>query len=536
MSTYLGIDIGTTAVKVAVIRTAYRKVQLAGLASVEVAQAGGTIAAIAAAVRGAMGNSPGFGDAIATAIEGQRGTVRVLGLPANAAKQIDAVLPFELEAVLPFELSESVFDYRVLPGMPVSLGKGDKTDKADKTEPRDKADKDKQDRPEKKEELAVLVGVAKTVDVVARIDLVKAALSVEPERVGLGAFPITNLVPYLPGFAEGTVAVLDLGTVSSDVAILKSGEPVFARTLSLGTKGLPGTADKLARELRTTLAGYRSQGGETPSAVYLCGGGAYVAGAEAFLSSALKMEVRQVTAPALEAPTLSPEQASSIARYAKAIGLALGFMPRSTGLNLRKGPLAFERGFAWVKEKVPLLAGLAAVLLVSFLFSAWAQLYAKSKEKTVLESALGQVTKEILGEETQVPSRAQELVTSQTSLNDEDPMPHADAFDVMVRLSEIIPTTMVHDIEELDVQKGHAIVHGVVGTIPDTEAITTSLAKDPCFAGAKVTRTTAQVGGDRQKYVLEFDIKCPEDQKGAKKSGTSSSAASAAAPSASGGK
>jgi general secretion pathway protein L len=533
MSTYLGIDIGTTAVKVAVIRTAYRKVQLAGLASVEVAHAGGTALAIAAAVRGAMGNVPGVGDAVATAIEGHRGAVRVLGLPASAAKQIEAVLPFELESVLPFELDEAVFDYHVLPGTPVVLERAEKADKAEKG---DRSDKDRADKPEKKAELAVLVGVAKTVDVVARIELVKAALAVEPERVGLGAFPITNLVPYLPGFAEGTVAVLDLGTVSSDVAILKNGEPVFARTLSLGTQGLPGTADKLARELRTTLAGYRSQGGETPSAVYLCGGGAYVAGAEAFLSSALKMEVRQVSAPALEAPTLSAEQASSIATYAKAIGLALGFLPRSTGLNLRKGSLAFERGFAWVKEKVPLLAGLAAVLLVSFLFSAWAQLYAKSKEKTVLESALGQVTKEILGEETQVPSRAQELVTSQTSLNDEDPMPHADAFDVMVRLSEVIPTTMVHDIEELDIQKGHAIVHGVVGTIPDTEAITTSLAKDPCFGGAKVTRTTAQVGGDRQKYVLEFDIKCPEDQKGAKKSGTSSSAASAAAPSASGGK
>lgn len=507
MSTYLGIDIGTTAVKVAVIRTAYRKVQLAGLASVEVAQAGGTTEAISAAVRAAMGNVPGTGDAVATALEGHRGTVRVVGLPASAAKQISEVLPFELESALPFELSEAVFDYRLLPGT--------STEK-------------------KGEELSVLVGIAKTADVVLRIETVRTALGVEPERVGLGAFPITNLVPYVAGLSEGTVAVLDLGTVSSDVAVLKNGEPVFARTLGLGTKGLPGTADKLARELRTTLAGYRAQGGDTPSVVYLCGGGAYVPGAEAFLSSALRMEVRQVTAPAIESPTVSPEQAQSISRYAKAVGLALGFLPRATGLNLRKGPLAFERGFAWVKEKVPLLAGLAAVLLVSFLFSAWAQLYAKSKEKAVLEAALSQVTKEILGEETPVPSRAQELVTNQTSLNDEDPMPHADGFDVMVRLSEVIPTTMVHDIEELDVQKGHVILHGIVGSTPDIEAIKTSLSADPCFAGVKITSTTAQVGGDRRKYVIDFDVKCPEDQKG-KKSGAPASAGSAA-PSGSGGK
>ena len=49
----------------------------------------------------------------------------------------------------------------------------------------------------------------------------------------------------------------------------------------------------------------------------------------------------------------------------------------------------------------PRLAGwLAAVILVSFLFSAWAQLYAKSKERAVLEAALATVSKEVLGEET----------------------------------------------------------------------------------------------------------------------------------------
>src|SRR4051794_24817989 len=236
MSTLLGIDIGTTAVKVAAIRTAYRKVQLVGLASVEVAQAGGVAEALTQAARLATG-ARGLGDSIAIALEGQRSTVRVIGLPGSAAKQISEVLPFELESQLPFDIEEAVFDYRVLPGL----------------------------REKKGEELAVLVGVAKTADVVARIDLVKGALAAEPERVGLGAFPIANLLPYVPAIGEGVVAVVDLGTVSSDVLVLKGGEPLFARTVALGTKGLPGTAAKLARELRTTIAAHRSQGGEPPT-------------------------------------------------------------------------------------------------------------------------------------------------------------------------------------------------------------------------------------------------------------------------------
>jgi general secretion pathway protein L len=509
MSTWLGIDIGTTAVKVAAIRTAYRKVQLVGLASVEVAQAGGVAEALTQAAHAVMGDRGGLGDAIAISLEGQRGTVKVLGLPASAQKQLAEVLPFELESALPFDIEEAVFDYRVLPGL----------------------------RETKGEELAVLVGVAKTADVAARIDLVKTALAAEPERVGIGAFPIANLLPYVPALGEGVVAVVDLGTVSSDVIVMKGGEPLFARTVALGTKGLPGTAAKLARELRTTIAAHRALGGEAPTRLLLCGGGAYVSGAEAFLSSALEIPVEVLPMPALEMANVAPEHNAALARFAKAIGLALGLGPRSAGLNLRKGPLAFERGFAWVKEKVPLLAGLAAVILVSFLFSAWAQLYAKSKEKTVLEGALSLVTKDVLNEETSSASRANELLASQTTLADEDPLPHADSFDVMVKISELIPPSMTHDVEELDIQKQHVILHGIVGSIPDAQAIKTSLESERCFSDPKITRTTAQVGGTAQKYVLEFDIKCPEDVKGgAKKSAAAAGSSSASAPAATGGK
>lgn len=503
MSTWLGIDVGTTAVKVAAIRTAYRKMQLVGLASVEVVQAGGVAAALTQATRLAMGNSGGLGDAIAISLEGQRGTVKVVGLPASASKQISEVLPFELESQLPFDIEEAVFDYRLLPGL----------------------------RDTKGEELAVLVGVAKTADVAARIALVKDALAAEPERVGIGAFPIANLLPYVPALGEGVVAVVDLGTVSSDVVVLKGGEPLFARTIALGTKGLPGTAAKLARELRTTIAAHRSQGGEPPTRLLLCGGGAYVSGAEAFLSSALELPVEVLPTPAIEMLALAPEHTAAMARFAKAIGLAVGLGPRAIGLNLRKGPLAFERGFAWVKEKVPLLAGLAAVILVSFLFSAWAQLYAKSKEKVVLENALALVTKDVLNEETKSFGRANELLAQQTSIADEDPLPHADSFDVMVKISELIPPSMVHDIRELDIQKQHVVLHGVVGKIDDAQAIKTSVGDERCFSDPKITRTNAEVGGTSVVYVLEYDIKCPEDVKGGvKKPASGAASASASAP------
>lgn len=508
MSTWLGIDIGISAVKVAMIRTVYRKIQLVGLASVEVGEAGSVASALQQATLAVVGEGGGFGDGIAIALEGQRATVKVIGLPASAQKAVAEVLPFELEPQLPFDIDEAVFDYQVLPGL----------------------------RETKGEELAVLVAVARSADVAARIEVLTGALGQEPERVGVGAFPVANLVPYLPVLAEGTIAVVDIGTASSDVVILKLGEPVFARTVAVGTRGLPDTAPKLSRELRTTIAAYRSQGGEPPVRLYLCGGGAYQQAAEAYFTRELDLPVEVLGIPAIEMQSLGPAHAATMARYAKAIGLALSLGPRASGFNLRRGKLAFERGFAWVKEKVPLLAGLGAVILVSFLFSAWAQLYATSKDRAVLEKALALVTKDVLGEETQSAARANELLSSQTALSDEDPLPHADAFDVMVKLSELIPPSMTHDIEELDIQKQHVIVHGVVGSIPDAQAIKTSLGSERCLSDPKITRTNAQIGGTAQKYVLEFDIRCPEDVKGGAKKPASGAPSASAAPSATGGK
>ena len=179
---------------------------------------------------------------------------------------------------------------------------------------------------------------------------------------------------------------------------------------------------------------------------------------------------------------------------------------RALGLDLRRGPLSYERGFAWVREKVPVLAGLTAVIIVSFLFSAWAQLYASNKDVATLEAALGTVTKDVLAEETTSASRAQELLSQQSGGADDDPMPHVDAFDVMVKLSEDISQSTTHDIEELDVQKQHASVHGIVGTIPEGQSIKTSLENERCFQDVNISRFNQQPGTDRQKYVLDLSL------------------------------
>lgn len=503
MPTWLGIDIGTSSVKVAVVRSAYRRTILDALVKVDIVRGDGGVLEVAPALRSAVDAAlltSGPPDAVAVAVDGNRATARTVSLPIGAIKQIAEVLPFELEAQIPFEMSESVFDYRVVPRTQEVAPGGD-DDAAT---------------------VRLLVGVVRTEEVEKRIAIAREGSGVEPERVGLGGLPLANvlaLVPNSGGSAGGAapVVIVDLGARTSDVLILVGGEPVFARTLSQGTDHIETTAPQLARDIRQTIGAYRALGGAQPERVFLCGGGSFRPGAETFLSSELDLPCQGLPPLSIElGATIGPERSAEVPWFGKALGLALSLGPRPLDLDLRKGPLAFERGFAWIREKIPVLAGLATVVIVSFLFSAWAQMHATSLERENLEKALALVTKDVLGEETTNAARATELLAQQTTLNDDDPLPHADAFDVMVKLSEDIPMTMTSDIDELDVQKGHVVVHGTVASIADAQAIADALKKERCFVDVKDPRTN-QLGNDKQKYALDFDIRCPEDQRGSKK-------------------
>jgi general secretion pathway protein L len=278
-----------------------------------------------------------------------------------------------------------------------------------------------------------------------------------------------------------------------------------------------------------SLSSYKAQGGEAPTQIYLCGGGAFVSGAESFLQGELEIPTKHLPIPTLELGERATARASELPLFAKALGLALSCTGgRAAGFDLRKGPLAYERGFGWVRERMPVLVGLGAVIAASFVFSSVTAIASASKDRAALEGALSTVTKEVLNEPTTSAARAQELLAQQGAA-DEDPMPHADAFDVMVRMSEHIPQSMTHDIEELDVQKNHVVVHGIVPTVADTETIRTNMKNERCFFDPKITRTSQMVGENRQKYVLEFDLKCPEDQKTTEKKAATGAAVSASA-------
>ncbi|WP_438017450.1 pilus assembly protein PilM [Sorangium sp. So ce315] len=481
MHRLLGIDAGKSVVRAALIRTTYRRVFVEALGEVAVTDG----VSEAEAIRAAVGlHRP---DGAAIALSGERSFYRRLDLPAAAQKEVENVLGFELEATVPFEMEDAVFDYRLLR------------------------------RPPGVETLPIFAAVARADDVRERIAVVKEALGFEPERVALGAVALANLEAVMPELtapspagASVPIAILDLDHLTSEIVILAGGEPVFARTLSRGTAGLPGTAPALARELRQTVAAWRNLGGEPLAGMYLVGGGATAQGAELFLSTQLGLTILPLPIPRIEG--LTPEQAAAMPRFAKALGLALGLTPKTKGFNLRKGALEAERSYPFLREKIPILAGLGTVIALSFGFSVVAEMRTLDAERELLLASLATASRDVLGEETSDPVKARELLDQGPGAADEDPMPRVDAFDVMVQLSKAVPKEITHDVLELDVNRGHVTIQGVVPSVSDAQLIADHMKEHRCFRDVKISRTSQFTEG-RHKYVLELDLRCEDKKK-----------------------
>lgn len=476
MAKLIGIDIRGRFVRAVLLGTSYRRIALESLAEIDRAQ----FPALEQAVQACLLPLMQHADAIAVAIDGDVSFVHRLTLPSTAQKQLADVIPYELEAQVPVDIDSLVFDYTVLPR------RGDGTS------------------------IDVLAAAARTEHVKERLDLISRAVSREAERVGVGALPLANLGGVIPELAvEGAVAVVELADDRSEVVVLERGHPIFARTLSIGVSGLPQSAPALAAQLRQTVTAVSVGAGASISAVYLTGGGSAAAGAEAYLAAELGVTVVGLPRPDMDG--LTPDQSDALPRFARALGLGLGLRGRARDLDLRRGELSYQRSYTFLKEKAPLLGALGATILVSFFFATWAELRSLGREHDALAQELSAASKDALGEEADDPERVKELLENAASRAEVDPMPHFDGFDLMVELSKAVPTSITHDIEELELSREHARIRGIVGSAAEAQQIADGMKQNKCMSDVKITKVSQVVNSTRQKYQLEADIKCPED-------------------------
>lgn len=475
MTRALGIDLEGERVRVAVLRAAYRKVALEHLIEEEISAHGGPEEALKACLE-----KTGPVDVICTTLPGGETFVQVLSLPASAAKRLGDVLPFELEAALPLEIDEVVFDFATL-GAPADG------------------------------QLPVLAVAARKESVSREIARVLAATGQEPERVGAAQLELAQLLrftPTLSGLAE-PVCIVRLGLEATDICLAIKGEARAGRSLSIGVAEFPDAAERMAAQLRQTLASFETQVGASPERIVLVGEGALLPGMCEFLSARLPLAVEVLPPLGLEGvdaldQARFPSFALSLATAAHGL--------RRAGFDLRQGQLAFERGYGYVKDKAPLLSVLGVLLVLSFVFATWAEGRALRAEKASLEASLELLTEETFGKKIADPDEAESELDRLGKAKPEDPMPYLDGFGAAVAISETLPKDIVHDIEQFEYSKGKLNVRGIVSTTEEAQRVAKTLDEHPCIEGSNVSKISQVVNSERARYVMEAKVLCPEDQ------------------------
>jgi type IV pilus assembly PilM-like protein len=475
MARLVGIDVRATHVRVVLLQTQYRGVKLIGYRQAPLAGPH----ELEEALRLVGLPLVQQGEHVATCVSGDQLFIRDIELPAAASKQLSDVVPFEIEAQVPLDFDELCYDYRVIGPR---AGRGGMR----------------------------VLSVATRISIVRQqIDFVQRALGVEPERIGAGPLPLANLAQVVPELrAPGLVAVLDVGLGSSDLVVLQDGMPVFARTLSVGAEA---GGQAMIAALRQSQAAWLQRGSEPFLRLYLAGAGPTIEGAGPVLAEALGLAVTPL--PALVFEGVAP---GALTGFEKALGLALGLTGAARDLNLRRGPLAYQHSYAFLKTKLPVVAALVGIILMSFIFSVWAKGKSLDAENESLRQTLAALSEQTLGERVESADELTEILDRAGSAQEKDPQPELDGFDIMVEVSKAIPEDIVHDIDEFDVQGDKVKLFGIVSVTDEAERIHDELGKHPCFKNVTLSKISQVVNSNRQKYTLTFDVACGADQKPAK--------------------
>ncbi|MCU0664509.1 MAG: type II secretion system protein GspL [Myxococcota bacterium] len=523
----VGIDLGGHSVKAVVLRIALRGHEVVRIDEEPVVldESGRSTPSDVLAAAGRLVDRLALQDeTLHCALPGDQCTVHRISLPTSAAKQLESALRFELDDALPFDIEDAVFSH-------VELG-------------RDGGD------------VKVLAAVALKEHIRELIDGLRGH-NVDPREIGIASLCYTQDV--LPERATGpgeVAAVLDIGHLRSVISVLEPNSPTV-RTLLRGGRDLTEAIDAkwkvgflkaeqykfghglsgevgevltqalrpLVREVRQTLKGHQAAGGERVTKVYLTGGGALLKGLDNFLTDEVGVPVQRLRVP------LPGDLEDSPRAYTFALPFATALRettPRSKRMNLRRGEFAFKGDFENLRRRVGWIAASVVAIVLSWVFSIYAHHSVLAAQVEKQSKEIAEQSQALFGEPVTSLEEVKKRLEGQKT--EKPPMPTKDAFDVVLALSRMIPVSVVHDVESLEIKPKRTTIKGLVNPevsrdlsegdtgggetdfdatqLSPTDLIKAELEKfKECFTSIRVGKVT--VMGEKRRYQMDIDTKCP---------------------------
>jgi len=507
-----GIDLGSYAVKIAVMDVGFRASRLIQVHTFPVP--GGPEPALQRSLGALAGMpAPRPTDVVEVGLPGERVLLRLLEVPFTEPKKLGAVVGNELADDIPWELEEVVFDYSAVADAP---GR-------------------------------VLAAAAQSADVRLLLERL-GERGIEPRGVAVASLCYGGLVRQV--VPEGAVMVVDIGHTSTNMCCVINGRVAAARTVSRGghqvtdalrqayqlsyeeaeqlkerdgivaldvatfppdrqvlATAVLGAISPLVRELRLTTALLTSRLGRSVDQMLLCGGTSLLQGLDGYLAQELQIPARRLD---LAGVTEAGETALTVegeAMAAAAMGIAMEQGGRR-GIDLRQGEFAYKTDRSVFTEKLVQIAVSVVAILVFAALSAYMSLNALRKEEKTLSLQLRRATKEVLGEEVKNPRTA--LRTVKRGCRPRAfAIPQHTAFNILDYLSREIPAgdKVKLDINRLDIKPGKTYLKGTADSRSAVDDIVKSLEKHKCFSKITTGRIS-DVSEGKKQFSLTINTEC----------------------------
>jgi type IV pilus assembly protein PilM len=540
-SRIIGLDIGTTSLRVVVLDAGFRSLSVVEMCETEISLAAplasqdtseetaptpdataSRILAVSEALERlraqGMLEAEGFG--VAATSEGIYLTP--LALPFSGAKEIGAVLVPQLDGRIPEEVESLQLAFTVGNRLPSG-------------------------------EHQVFVAAAKPEAVADRLETL-AAWGIDPRVLELSPFPVAAAAAWLLGPTPEPVAVLDIGAQRASLVVIADQKVEFVHTVSGGgalvtaavmrafpdldeetarlgkhrdgsllmpAEGEAWTEDEelvfsaceegvkpLVRDLRRSLHAHATQWGRPVTRLYLTGGGSQLRGLPEYLGSALSLETELLPATRPEVVAM-PDLAEQLPTFTTALGLALraAGMQSATGLDLRVGASAFKGTTEHLRGRLVEMAAWGAAIVAALMMMLVARASLLQAEVDVLDAELTKLTTEVMGKP--VTGSESILKAIKESGDEASFIPKQSAFDIFAAVTAAVQATSDEGYDakakqvEVDLQRKQFLIKGIADTAESVDALETKLSEIACIKEIK----RGSVEASRTSAGFDFDMK-----------------------------
>lgn len=206
----LGLDIGSSSVKLVQLRESKKGIQLANFSMAPLpseAIVDGAVmnaTAVVDTIQGMVSAQKLKSKDVAISISGHSVIIKKISLPAMTQEELDESIKWEAEQYIPYDVNDVYLDYQIL-----------------------------QSRPEQGQMDVLLVAARK--EIVDEYSGIVREAGLEPVCVDVDCFTIQNAFEANYGFPPGeTIVLIDIGAATININVVSNGITTFTRDISMG--------------------------------------------------------------------------------------------------------------------------------------------------------------------------------------------------------------------------------------------------------------------------------------------------------------